>query len=498
MELFEQLVQNFGARSILVIGDLSLEEYIVGQMTNIATEGPVPVVEMLGKNYYPGGAGHVAATLQALGFQVHLVGLVGHDTNGKILLDKLIRRRLNIDGVFIHEGLIHNTHIRITVNSPHRPDHEILRIDTPDGVAITSEWRQRLMQVIQGKLAAVAAVVVIDKKSTLIDHTFCQAILKLARQAGKLTIGDSDLHREFFKNYEVLVCNDRELSATTGLPIQNEADIEFAGQKLRRQQEHTHLIVTRGAEGMSIISRETQTIHLATSSQEVYDVTGAGETVTATLTAALVSDATIVQAARLANYAAGIAIRKSGLVMVSQSELLKQIRKESAHLDAEKVVLLEELKAITVRAQQTGKVVVWTNGCFDLMHFGHILYLKYARSQGDLLIVGLNSDASISRLKGPTRPIVEESQRAKILAVLPFVDYVVIFSDTTPLEIIQFLRPDVYVKGGDYTIDTINQDERRLVEGYGGKIAIMPGVDGMSTTHLIKKIIGTAESAGKK
>jgi D-beta-D-heptose 7-phosphate kinase/D-beta-D-heptose 1-phosphate adenosyltransferase len=273
--------------------------------------------------------------------------------------------------------------------------------------------------------------------------------------------------------------------------------VEQAGQKLLDSLKVTNVVITRGSQGMSIFTNSNHPIHLSTHHQEIYDVTGAGETVTATITAALVSGATIVEAGRLANYAAGYAVSRPGLTLVSKNDLLHQIRLELAQRDAEKVVSVDELKTIIENLKKQGKSVVWTNGCFDLIHVGHILYLEDARAQGDMLVVGLNSDESVRLLKGLNRPIVEETQRAKLLASLSCVDYVVVFSDKSPFKVIQYLQPDVYIKGGDYTIDTINQEERRLVEGYGGRIAIVPGIDGMSTTNLIQRIldVGSSEKA---
>ncbi|MBN2090442.1 D-glycero-beta-D-manno-heptose 1-phosphate adenylyltransferase [candidate division KSB1 bacterium] len=499
MERFEQIVNNFGKKDILVIGDLYLEEYISGNMIGIAKEVPHPVIGLSERKYYPGAAGHVAATLRALGFNSHIIGLIGHDSSGKILFDQLQAQKINIDGVYIHEEMKNNTHLRIIVHQPNSYNQEILRIDTPEPFHFNGEWQEKLLNIVKEKIEDVAAVIVLDKQAKLLNHKFVKQIHELARTHKKLIIGDSDKSRELFQNFDVIVCNEHEAAETTKIKIDNLEDLEQAGKKLLDNLQVSNVVITRGSQGMSIFTNTNHPVHLSTHPQEIYDVTGAGETVTATIAAALVSGASIVEAGRLANYAAGYAVSHPGLTLVSKNDLLHQIRLERAQLDAEKVVSEDELKEIIEKLKKQGKSVAWTNGCFDLMHVGHILYLKDARAQGDLLVVGLNSDESVRMLKGPNRPIVEETQRAKLLASLWCVDYVVVFSDKSPFKVIQYLQPDVYIKGGDYTIDTINQEERRLVEDYGGRIAIVPGIDGMSTTNLIQRIleVGSSEKAEK-
>lgn len=494
MEVFENIIQKFTQKNILVIGDLSLEEHIKGKNIRYSSEGPVPKVEVKERNYYPIGAGHAAAIVQALGLKAHIVGLVGHDTNGKILLEEFLKRNINIDGVFIHEDLTTDIRVRISVSGEHQPSNDILRIETPVPKEIKGAYETKLLNEIQKKIDFIDAILFVDKSSVLIKEDFIKKILKIAQENNILIIADAERERERFKDFDILICNDKEASETSGIEIADSDLLEEAGKKIVDEFNLKYVIITRGSKGMGVIPRNGQCVHLETRAQQVFDVTGAGETVSATLAAALVAGANVIEAGRLANYTAGIVVSKSGPAVVSSEELLEIVRKESARLDANKLVTLEELKDISANFQKHGKLLVWTNGCFDLMHGGHLLYLQHARAQGDALVVGLNSDASIRQVKGPTRPIVEESQRAKLLSSLTCVDYVIIFSDNAPLSILETIKPGVYVKGGDYTIDTINQDERRLVEGYGGKIALMPGVKGMSTTNLIKKILDTADS----
>lgn len=489
MEVFENILQNFEQKNILVVGDLILEELIVGTMTGISQNGPIPVVEKDQRNYFPGAAGHVAALLQALGCKAHIVGFVGHDSSGKILIDELVKCNINIDGIFIHKELSTNAQTRVSVTSKHQANQEILIINSTDSQSISPDSQKQLLNVIEKKIDEIDAILVIDKYAALITREFVGALFQLAKKHEKLLIGDSDKNRGVFKNFDIVICNDKEVSESTGVAISDTKSVEQAGDKLLSDLALKYLLITRGRLGISVLQKDKPAVHLGTEAQQVFDVTGAGETVTAALAASMVNGADIIQASRLANNAAGIGVSKAGFALVSKAELLMQFRKDSALNDAEKIVNRNELKDLVIKAKKSGRTVVWTNGCFDLMHVGHILYLQHARSQGDLLVVGLNSDASVRESKGSARPIVEETQRAKLLSSLTCVDYVIIFSDKTPLKLLDLFKPDVYVKGGDYTIDTINQEERRLVEGYGGKIALMPGVDGMSTTNIIDKIL---------
>jgi D-beta-D-heptose 7-phosphate kinase/D-beta-D-heptose 1-phosphate adenosyltransferase len=249
--------------------------------------------------------------------------------------------------------------------------------------------------------------------------------------------------------------------------------------------------MTQGGNGLTVVQGDAQATHLDTDNRDVFDVTGAGETVLAAGTCGLLLQLTPQETGELANIAAGLTVSRPGLASLTPQDIERAIWLREARVQAEKVVSLDTLRDIVLRAQHAGHRVVWTNGCYDLVHAGHILYLERARALGDILVVGLNSDRSVRLSKGAGRPIVTETQRAKLISSLNVVDYVIVFDDESPRDIIRELKPDIYAKGGDYTVDTINQDERHIVEEYGGEIALLPGVEGMSTTHLIEKILKT-------
>ena len=248
-------------------------------------------------------------------------------------------------------------------------------------------------------------------------------------------------------------------------------------------------MITLGPDGIACFAADGTVEMVPIRPVNVRDVTGAGDTVTAAATLALVAGGSLRDAAVLGNLAAGIAVAQTGVVTVSNAEVQDALAEgETAKTD--KLKTLEQMGAIMKRLKREGKRVVWTNGCFDILHVGHIMYLQEARKEGDLMVVGLNSDASVRQNKGPERPVVCEHDRAQVLSALECVDYIVIFDEKTPMPLLDALKPDVYAKGGDYTLETIVQEERRLVEGYGGTIAIIPGREGQSTTYIINKIAG--------
>jgi D-beta-D-heptose 7-phosphate kinase/D-beta-D-heptose 1-phosphate adenosyltransferase len=283
------------------------------------------------------------------------------------------------------------------------------------------------------------------------------------------------LKEDSLKNVFLITPNEKE-----SLEMSDCLDYNRAGETLRNRF-NSNILITRGENGMALFSETKKEI--PTFAREVYDVGGAGDTVVAALALALASNATLEEAAVIANHAAGIAVEKTGTYPVDLNELLNTISSEN-----KKIVDLENLKRIVKDAKRKNKRIVWTNGCFDILHIGHIKYLKDAKKQGDILIVGIDSDDSVRRLKGPDRPVNPESERADFLASLGFIDYVTIFPFNSAKDYIYELKPDIYVNGGDRTLETINQEERKIVEDYGGRVYLGLYVPGKSTTNIVKKI----------
>ena len=437
----------------------------------------------------PAAAGHVAVLLQELGLTTACVSVVGDDANGKSVRELLRTRGINIDGVIVEQEFQTSSHTRISVSGKHYPRHEVLRIDTPKPVSISAPVRSQITHILQQQLPGADVLVVVDRDCNIIDEALIRNVKEFAKENEILLVGDSETQIGLFADFDAITPNITEAAQSIGLAGAQNEQIETIGRRLLKQSGCRTIFISRGAQGIAVFESSGRVSYHPTQVQSIFDVTGAGETVVAIIAASFAGKATSDQAATLANLAAGVAVTKPGMATVSKDEIIAAWRRQQAQSEVSKLVSHEALKQIIQEAQKVNKRVIWTNGCFDLMHVGHILYLEKAKALGDILVVGLNSDASVRTYKGPKRPIVEEQQRARLLTALTCVDYVTIFDDETPMKLLETLRPNVYAKGGDYTIDTINQDERRLVENFGCEIALLPGQEGMSTTQLIKRIV---------
>ncbi len=485
MENLNQLFASIQNKHVTLIGDIYLDEYIYGEMNQISAEGPYPVVHSNKRISVPSAAGHAAVLMQGFGLQVHLIGIVGKDANGLEAIRLLQEKGIDTTGVLIDAAFTTNCRTRISVAGSRYSKQEVLQVETLKPPAIEGERSIRMLEHLQKQAVKSEGLVVLDKDQSVVTASAIPAIRQIAEKHRLLLVGDSEQQTKLLTDFGALTPNEPEAREALG----DGDDPVGIGTRLRDKLRCGTLFMTRGAKGISVFEESGKVSHLPTEAREVFDVSGAGETVLAAITAGMIAGRPPVEVAQLANLAAGVAVAKPGLSEVSIDEILEFNRRLDAEMEAEKLVTLSRLMGVVQRAKSEGKKVVWTNGCFDIMHVGHILYLEKARSLGDMLIVGLNSDASVRASKGPARPIVVESQRAKLLTAMTCVDYVTIFDEQTPIKLLEALRPDVYAKGGDYTMDTINQDERRLVESYGGEIALMPGVEGMSTTNLIEKIL---------
>jgi len=326
-----------------------------------------------------------------------------------------------------------------------------------------------------------------DQVSSTITEKVLETVVDCAKKHGLVTLADSRRRAGMFKGIDVVVPNDAEAGLAAGIQVVDDVTLRAAGTFLLKSAKNA--LVTRGPHGIMIFAADgtIQDVPIARPVKAI-DVTGAGDTVAAAVVLTLAAGGSLYDAASLGNLAAGVAVVQEGVVTVSNDEVLEAL---SGGSGPAKLKTLEELKPSVARLKQEGRRVVWTNGCFDILHVGHITYLLKAREQGDVLVVGLNSDRSVRENKGPGRPVVNEQIGALVLSALECVDYIILFDDKTPMPLMEALKPDVYAKGGDYTIETIVQPERRLVEGYGGTIAIIPGVEGQSTTALIAKMSNT-------
>lgn len=482
-----ELLEKFKSARVLAVGDIYLDEYVHGAVTEISLEAPIPVFEVHQRRHNPGAAGNAACNAAALGAKVTMAGVVGKDINAGIVKREFELRGVDTSGLVEDESRPTNTYGKWRAGGHNIPSQEILRTDTPRPKMISGAVEAQVIARIRELAPQMDAIMIGDQVSATISEGVLAAIRECAAAHNLKTAADSRARTGFFSGVDLVTPNDKEAGLAAGIDVTDEATLKQAGAFLVTRAKNA--MITLGPEGIACFGADGTFETVPIRPVHVADVTGAGDTVTAAALLTLTSGGTLLEAAFLGNLAAGIAVAQTGVVTVSNDEVREALL-EGETISGDKVKTLDQLQAIAKRLKREGKRLVWTNGCFDILHIGHILYLQEARKRGDVMVVGLNSDASVRENKGPDRPVVREHDRAQVLSALECVDYIIIFDDKTPMPLLEALRPDVYAKGGDYTVDTIVQEERRLVESYGGAIAIIPGCEGQSTTYLINKIMG--------
>ena len=466
---------------ILVVGDLMLDEYLWGKTGRISPEAPVPVVDVAADDLRLGGAGNVINNLLALGCRVEVASVVGSDADGAELCTLLKARSLDTAGVIADPARQTTRKTRILASN-----QQMLRIDRESRTELSEDAEGRLIAFAVSALADVQVVLVSDYLKGVVTERLVQEIIAAARKQDIPVVVDPK-GRDYrkYRGATLLTPNRAEAELASGVAISDAGSLKQAGRKLLDDLQLEGLVLTRSEEGMTLFTAAGDT-DLPTRAREVFDVTGAGDTVLAFIGAGLAAGLDLLESVRLANLAAGVVVGKVGTSTVAPAEVLDEVRRQHPDSDL-KIRGREALGEILEEKRRQGQRIVFTNGCFDLLHVGHVKYLQKARSLGDLLVLGLNSDDSIRRLKGENRPLIGEEERAHILAALDCIDYVVLFDEDTPLELISTLRPDILVKGGDYTPDAVVGKD--VVESYGGRVELITFVDGKSTTNIIEKIL---------
>ncbi|EMI5491480.1 bifunctional D-glycero-beta-D-manno-heptose-7-phosphate kinase/D-glycero-beta-D-manno-heptose 1-phosphate adenylyltransferase HldE [Providencia stuartii] len=470
---------DYKQAGVLVVGDVMLDRYWHGPASRISPEAPVPVVKVNMVEERPGGAANVAMNIASLGANSRLVGLTGIDDAAKALTESLNAVKVRCDFVAIP------THPTITKLRVLSRNQQLIRLDFEEGFENVDV--QPMLERIEQALPHIGALVLSDYAKGALSQV--QKMIELANKAGVPVLIDpkgNDFER--YRGATLLTPNMSEFEAIVGR-CHNNQDVEEKGIKLLESLDLTALLITRSEQGMSLIRRNAPTLHLPTEAQEVYDVTGAGDTVIGVLAASIASGRPLHEACALANAAAGVVVGKLGTSTVSPIELENAIRGRADNGFG--VMDEQQLKQAVANARLRGERVVMTNGCFDILHAGHVSYLANARKLGDRLIVAVNSDASTRRLKGETRPVNPLEQRMIVLGALESVDWVVPFEEDTPQRLISEVLPDVLVKGGDYRPEEIAGSEE--VWAAGGEVKVLNFEDGISTTNIIKNIIKTKE-----
>ncbi len=480
----ESLFNHAGQIKTLVIGDLMLDEYLWGKAERISPEAPVQVVDVTREDLRLGGAGNVVNNLVALGCQVSVCSVIGGDENGTILRHAFTGKGADLAAVFEDPQRTTSKKTRVLA-----ANQQIVRIDRESKEPVAADYEARIVEFIEMHAAQFDVILVSDYlKGVLTPRVLAAAIAAGERHGIPVVVDPKGNDYTKYRGATILTPNRKEAEIASRVAIHDDESLRLAAAGLLQDLQLEALLITRSEQGMSLFLRDGGVSHIPTVAREVYDVTGAGDTVLALLSLGLAGGMAFAEAARLANVAAGIAVGKVGTSTVSPTEIINEIGHSHSDSDS-KIKNLDVLATIIAAEQGRGKRVVFTNGCFDLLHAGHVKYLQKARTLGDLLVLGLNSDASVRRLKGEKRPLIAEEERAHILAALDCIDYLVIFDEDTPLRLIETLRPMVLVKGGDYTpAGVVGKD---LVEAYGGRVELVEFVDGKSTTNIIEKILKT-------
>ena len=470
---------RFDAARVLVVGDLMLDRYWYGGTSRISPEAPVPVVKVGSTEDRIGGAGNVALNIASLGAAAAIVAVVGKDEAAGSLRQRLESAGINAD-FQVSENRPTITKLRVISRS-----QQLLRMDfeEPFGDEDSSEIVTRARDF----LPEVGALILSDYAKGVLSHP--QSLIAEARRLGiPVLVDPKGTSFERYRGATLLTPNLHEFEGVVGA-CDSEQAIADKGNRLMAELELKALLVTRGEHGMTLLRRDEPALHLPAKAREVFDVTGAGDTVISVLAAALASGQALPDAVAMANLAAGIVVGKLGTATVSGPELRRAIQQDQG---AERgVVNVEQLAADVADARSQGERVVFTNGCFDILHAGHVAYLEQARKQGDRLIVAVNDDDSVKRLKGEGRPINPVERRMAVLAALEAVDWVVSFAEDTPENLLRAVRPDVLVKGGDYSKETVVGWE--IVEAAGGEVRVLDFVDNCSTTAIVEKVRGSEQ-----
>ncbi len=479
LETVLQTVEHeWPTRRVLVVGDVMLDRYIRGEVARISPEAPVPVVRVVEETHGPGGAANVAVNLARLGARAVVAGFVGADECGAMLKAGLQQQGVEARLVTCPDFPT-TSKMRVLGGG-----QQMLRLDCERVSERRTEEYARLMELACEALAECDAVVLSDYAKGALEEELCRELIGAARAAGKPVLVDPK--HEDFSRYAgaTTVCpNLTELRRAAKLEDDGLATALDAAERMVTEFDLEFLTVTLGERGIALVRPGHRAVVKA-EAQQVFDVSGAGDTVIATLALAACSGLTPEAGIALANAAAGIVVSKVGTAPVEKHELIAALAQEMQLHAQEKVVDRAELLFRVGLWRQKQERVVFTNGCFDLLHVGHLAVVEQARRLGDRLVVAINSDDSVRRLKGPGRPIVNEQERARMLAALAAVDAVVVFDEATPLELIRAMRPDVLVKGGDYAAaDVVGARE---VESWGGRVEIVPLVEGVSTTRLME------------
>lgn len=481
MNLVEKL-DTIKEKNILVIGDVMLDRYFFGISKRISPEAPVPILLKKYEKIVLGGAANVAINIKKAKQKVTILSVVGDDEKGKMLI-KLLDEN-SIDSSLIIKDKERCTCVKNRFIGQN--NIQMFRFDEEVTEQISLRTNEKILKTLEENISKYDLVVISDYNKGLLNFLNTSKMIEMANKNNIKTIIDiKEPKYEKYKNAYIIKPNVSELQDITKMKVDNEKEIEKASKTLLENTNCKYVLTTRGKDGMMLVSNDGVT-NIKCESREVYDVTGAGDTVISYLATGISNNISLLDSIQIANYAAGVGVSKMGTYAVAINEIKDYIKAKNDVEYEKKIVTIDKLKKILKDRQN--KTIVFTNGCFDLFHVGHARYLREAAKLGDILIVGVNSDASVKRLKGEERPIISENERMELLTSLEFVSYVISFEEDTPYNVIKEIQPDIIAKGGDYKPEEVVGKD--IVEKRNGKVVICPLIESKSTTNIIKKIKG--------
>lgn len=487
MDKLNALLDQLGQPRLGVLGDVILDRYTWGDAQRVSPEAPVIVLNVNEQEERLGGAAGVAALLRSLDAFAFLVGITGQDEDGERVRRLLNELGIDDGGVLCSDDRPTTMKERFIGLAARRHAHQILRVDREVRERIPREMETRLAEQIEQRLDGLQGFIISDYAKGVCTPELLANVFKLTRRRGVPTVVDPapEVDFERYRGACVLTPNRREAERASGERIVSPRDALDAGRVLCERYEFEAVVITLDRDGIALARRGKESLHFPTSPREVYDVTGAGDTVAAVIGLCLAAGVPLLESLPLANLAAGMQVEKLGVVGISRNDI-SVAASSSVQGTATKLVELEQVAALAKTFRTAGRKVVLTNGCFDLLHIGHVTYLQQASLLGDVLIVAVNGDDSVARLKGGDRPIVPVHDRVAMIAALENVDYVLVFDEDTPHALLDAIRPDVLVKGGTYATDEVVGKE--VVERHGGKVHVTSRVDGVSTTGLLEAL----------
>jgi D-beta-D-heptose 7-phosphate kinase/D-beta-D-heptose 1-phosphate adenosyltransferase len=474
-------ISKFDRCNLLVVGDLMLDEYLWGEVDRISPEAPVQVVSIKNEDYAMGGAGNVVNNIVALGAKVTAAGVIGTGRNGQILLDKFKDLGVDTAGIVQEPGMPTTQKTRIIASH-----QQVLRIDRETDKTISDSTIDKITRFIEDKIAGVDVVLISDYGKGLITKTLLSRLISAAKKHKKITIADpKGLDFSKYSGVSLLTPNKKEAALASGVEIVDESTLLKAGNKILQTVGLDKLLITCGKDGMVLFGQNREPYKVKAKTRQVYDVSGAGDTVLSVFGLAIASGASFKDAMSIANTAAGIVVGKVGTATISRQELATALTPyQDSILSKQKKI--SELPVLIEDLKKKGKRIVLTNGCFDLLHAGHIMLFSASKELGDILIVGIDDDDSVKKLKGSGRPVIGAKERVRILCALDSVDYVIVFSSIELKKLIEIIQPDVLTKGSNYTSEEVFGRER--VEQLGGKVVLIPISENISSTRIINNI----------